>query len=247
MRRLARLLSAVVLILAVMPEPPAAATVVILKNCSYSHSLPDDPIVHPGKPGASHLHDFMGNATVDAYSTVESLSAGSSTCPVSGDKAGYWVPAAFVDGSRVLPTGMAEYWRDSGRRAPVEVPPVGMMFVAGGPGRIFWSCPPHGNMTAALKNCSGGEEVALTVVFPDCWDGAGLTPEHFTYDKACSGGRPIAQLQINVKYGIGPTVFVGGSSRLAFSSGDYTTAHADFFNAWDPQALGAAILSKLNR
>src|SRR3569833_4220603 len=30
-------------------------------NCSPSHHQPDDPIVFPGLPGASHDHTFIGN------------------------------------------------------------------------------------------------------------------------------------------------------------------------------------------
>ena len=43
--------------------------------CDYSHSLKDDPIVYPGQPGVSHLHDFYGNTTTNAYSTIASLLA----------------------------------------------------------------------------------------------------------------------------------------------------------------------------
>ena len=35
-------------------------------ECGWSHSAPDDPIVHPGTPGRSHLHDFFGNTATDA-------------------------------------------------------------------------------------------------------------------------------------------------------------------------------------
>ena len=39
-------------------------------ECGYSHSAPDDPIVYPGQPGMSHEHDFFGNVTTDADSTL---------------------------------------------------------------------------------------------------------------------------------------------------------------------------------
>src|SRR5262245_50693169 len=29
-----------------------------VENCRYSHQAPDDPIVFPGQPGASHQHTF---------------------------------------------------------------------------------------------------------------------------------------------------------------------------------------------
>src|SRR6266508_3973475 len=40
--------------------------------CASSHVLADDPIVHPNMPGASHLHQFFGNATTDAASSASS-------------------------------------------------------------------------------------------------------------------------------------------------------------------------------
>src|ERR1700686_4028379 len=48
--------------------------------CGYSHSLRDDPIVHPGLPGASHMHDFGGNNKTNAYSTLASLRAATTNC-----------------------------------------------------------------------------------------------------------------------------------------------------------------------
>jgi hypothetical protein len=37
-------------------------------DCTYVKSASDDPIVLPNLPGASHPHDFFGNAGVSAYS-----------------------------------------------------------------------------------------------------------------------------------------------------------------------------------
>src|SRR5262249_1068020 len=49
-------------------------------ECPFSHRLADDPIVDPGQPGASHLHDFFGNIGVDASSTYASLRSTGTTC-----------------------------------------------------------------------------------------------------------------------------------------------------------------------
>src|SRR5262245_26804551 len=64
-------------------------------QCPASHRLPDDPIVFPGKPGASHLHQFIGNRTTDANSTADSLLAGGTTCDDQADTSAYWVPALY--------------------------------------------------------------------------------------------------------------------------------------------------------
>ena len=72
-------------------------------SCTYSHSLNDDPIVFPGQVGVSHLHDFTGARTTNAFSTFTSLRAGGTTCAMPGDKSAYWVPALYEDGVRILP------------------------------------------------------------------------------------------------------------------------------------------------
>ena len=45
--------------------------------CRPSHTLPDDPIKFPGQPGASHLHDFWGNASTTGSSTLATQEASS--------------------------------------------------------------------------------------------------------------------------------------------------------------------------
>src|SRR5690606_7057081 len=54
-------------------------------GCAYSHTAPDDPIVHAGFPGRSHLHDFFGNTSTDAHSTLDSLLEGETTCQMQLD------------------------------------------------------------------------------------------------------------------------------------------------------------------
>ena len=63
----------------------------------------DDPILFPGQPGRSHLHQFYGNTSANANSTFESLRAGGDgTCGSDGNghtlnRSAYWVPA-MLDG-----------------------------------------------------------------------------------------------------------------------------------------------------
>src|SRR4051794_35405056 len=52
---------------------------IFVTHCFYSHTLPDDPIVHPNMPGASHQHDFFGNDSTNASSTLDSMEQGGST------------------------------------------------------------------------------------------------------------------------------------------------------------------------
>ena len=69
-----------------------------IENCTFSHQAPDDPIVFPGKAGASHQHTFVGNRTTDASSTYDSLRAGGTSCTRRADTAAYWVPALYQIG-----------------------------------------------------------------------------------------------------------------------------------------------------
>src|SRR5690348_8243308 len=72
-------------------------------NCAVSHHRPDDPIVYPGQPGASHDHTFMGNTTTNAASTAASLLAGGTLCRAPGDRSGYWMPTMYSGSQPVLP------------------------------------------------------------------------------------------------------------------------------------------------
>lgn len=104
-------------------------------DCGFSHRASDDPIVHPGHPGASHSHEFFGSAATDAASTGASLQGTATTCEDTEDTAAYWVPTLSVDGVAVDPTMVRAYYR----AAPgvdvreVTAPPVGLAMIAGDP------------------------------------------------------------------------------------------------------------------
>src|SRR5918999_2882674 len=82
-----------------------------VENCRFSHRAPDDPIVFPGKAGASHDHSFVGNRTTDAFSTYASLRAGGTSCRRQADTAAYWVPTLYQGATAVLPLGATIYYR----------------------------------------------------------------------------------------------------------------------------------------
>jgi hypothetical protein len=122
-------------------------------DCDFSHRAPDDAIVFPGEPGRSHLHDFFGNRSTNAFSTPESLRAATTTCHRPDDRAAYWVPTLYADGGRVpiRPIkGNAYYtagYRDFQSIRPF---PEGLRMIAGDaaakehqPGRtVDWTCTP---------------------------------------------------------------------------------------------------------
>ena len=84
--------------------------------CTAGQVLADDPIVYPGQPGKSHLHQFYGNESADANSTYASLrTTGQSTCnhgPFAANRSAYWMPAMLdVAGNPVKPDYVTIYYK----------------------------------------------------------------------------------------------------------------------------------------
>ena len=71
-------------------------------HCEAGPVASIDPMLMPGKPGGSHLHQFFGNTGVTAYSTYSSLrKGGGSSCGTDQAnpvwRSAYWYPA-MTDG-----------------------------------------------------------------------------------------------------------------------------------------------------
>jgi hypothetical protein len=227
----------------------------------YSHSAGDDPIVRFAQPGASHSHDFFGNVSTNAFSTLNSLKLGGTSCADQPqDKSGYWMPSLYKNGVKVQPVSVNAYYTLGGK-APgtIRAFPEGLKIVAGNgsattPQRVFntsWGCvdPPSGSPSAEVPTCPGTSALVLRVRFPDCWDGKSLdSPDHKAHmAQNLSTGMcpsthpvPVPELLLVAKYPI-----VGGSDVSLSSSGAYS-GHADFFNAWQPSALSSLISTCLN-
>lgn len=88
--------------------------------CMPGHLKADDPIVYPGQPGKSHLHQFFGNDMADANSTYASLRAsGNSTCMSPLNRSAYWMPAVLNGkGQVVRPDYVTIYYK----RRPLSDP-----------------------------------------------------------------------------------------------------------------------------
>lgn len=77
----------------------------------------DDPIVYPGQPGKSHLHQFFGNDGTNASSNYQSLrTTGGSTCTrstgTSPQRSAYWMPAMLDGaGNAVKPDWVNTYYK----------------------------------------------------------------------------------------------------------------------------------------
>ncbi len=88
--------------------------------CKPSHVGYDDPIVHPGQPGKSHLHQFFGNTKTDAFSTYQSLrTTGEGSCNNKLNRSAYWIPAMLDGvGGVVQPDFVSIYYK----RLPKDSP-----------------------------------------------------------------------------------------------------------------------------
>jgi hypothetical protein len=88
--------------------------------CNAGQVLRDDPVVYPGQPGKSHVHQFFGNTGANAYSTYQSLrTSGQSTCMSPLNRSAYWMPAMLDGkGNVVRPDHMTVYYK----RRPISDP-----------------------------------------------------------------------------------------------------------------------------
>ena len=239
---------------------PQGAVPQFVVECLYSHASEDDPIVHPGKPGASHLHVFFGNEKVDAFSTVAGLAANGTTCDQQLDKAAYWAPALLRGETMLTPVKSTAYYRPGIGVDPTTVQPFprGLMMVAGNAGAlgqqplsiVAWSCGAGIERSPTPPVCAAERNLRLIITFPDCWDGTHLdSPDHHSHIAYSSKGRcparyavPIPQLQFEVEYPVS-----GSNDGLELSSGGLLSGHADFMNGWDEARLTTEVDLCLHR
>ena len=99
---------------------PAHAEQQFIVDCLFAHRAKDDPIVYPRQPGASHMHDFFGNKSTNAFSTYRSMLRSRTNCDMAGETAAYWAPTLVRgDGTIVTPRRIKIYYRSGllpGRR-----------------------------------------------------------------------------------------------------------------------------------
>jgi hypothetical protein len=216
--------------------------------CYYSHSAPDDPIVYPGQPGASHMHDFIGNPSTDAFSTYDSLQAAGTNCKIDDDYAPYWAPTLYEGDAPVHPSGVTIYYLSNGKDN-VQAYPPGFEELAGNPhamgpdeaDHILWGCSTSAPTLPEAPQCAPNEHLHVRIFFADCWDGVNLdSPDHVSHvsysdrrTHACDSDHPvpIPMLNILLKYD------TPGGPTISLSSGGTYSMHADFINAWDQDAL----------
>jgi len=221
-------------------------------SCGFSHRNNDDPIVFPGAPGRSHNHTYIGNRTVDASSTPESLVDGPSSCS-DLDSSTYWVPTLYEALEPVTPLGALVYYTRH-TSGPVVSFPAGLKMVAGDAsarrpqpkGIVSWSCGGgSGKRFSVVPSCPESSALVLNVRFPNCWNGKTTDSadhrRHMAYSRAgeCPQSHPVRLPTLALVLIYPPT-----SAHAQLASGKYGL-HGDFMNGWNQQVL-APLVSGLN-
>ncbi len=230
-----------------------------ISACRFSHRAPDDPIVSPAKPGLSHDHSFVGNTATNAYSTLQTLRLGSTTCQRPADTAAYWMPTLLVANKPVAPVSATIYYR---RRTTDRVQPfpAGLKMIAGDshatrPQSLrvtYWNCGAQAGTppSSTVPTCAATRSASLRlhVNFPSCWDGKHLDSanhrSHMAYPQlgGCPSDHPVAVPSLTVIF----RYPVSGGAHVELSSMGQYSGHADFFNGWDQQALRRLVDDCLN-
>ena len=251
-------------------QVPAPADIGAFREvCNFSHMSFDDPIVHPGQPGVSHLHTFFGNASVDAYSTAQSIStSGNSSCAGGTlNRTAYWVPTLIdtKDGTPVVPAGSAIYYKTGYlgvAPATVKPMPTGLRMVAGSPNA---TAPQNGigrfacvgatadnTWRGYISSCPAGSQLVTEVAFPQCWDGVNLdSPDHKSHMAYANNGCPsthpvpLPLVSFEIHYNVTDST---QTARWRLSSDNYDpslpggySSHGDWFMGWDPSIMSTFV------
>lgn len=250
-----RVLVSALALIAVLAPTAQASKGDFHTSCDLSHVRSDDPIVYPGQPGASHLHDFFGNASTDASSTYRSMRAGNTTCSFAGDTSGYWSPALVNrSGGTVKPNGMTAYYLARGQ---VKAPPKDLRIVAGGDTDQLtiagYACG-EGAATSSVPMDCGSSWLKGVIVFPSCWDGKHIDSanhrSHVAYPtgRGCPASHPVAlpKLVLHITYGVhdGRGYTLVSDEMMGMMHG--MSLHADFWNTWNQTVLERTVADCLN-
>lgn len=244
-----------------IPAPVAhAGTDSFHTMCGMTKAAMDDPIVYFNQPGASHLHDFFGNTTTNASSTLATLLRGGTSCNLSADTAAYWVPALISPrGTVVVPDRVSSYYfKGDVGNAAIAPFPTGLKIVAGGDTNNLkvagYACTEGMPISSIPLNCGRHAQMRAVVVFPSCWDGRHTDSSdhrsHMAYPtgRGCPRGYSIRvpKLVIHVRYPVSNGEGYWLSSDAGYHTTNGMSLHADYFNAWNQTVLTQLVQGCLN-
>lgn len=242
-----------------MNEPGTRSSHGVRIYCPVSHFGYNDPILKPGQPGKSHLHQFIGRTDVDAYTTNESLKTPGRTSCEGGLNiaASYWQPALFSENDEVvMPESMFIYYKtfisgdnpDPIPEGMVKDVPNGLQMLAS-PDTMYGRSPEIANSNGRIR---------MSIHFPECIavDGAGepvlryrdmpgdaasRVNSHVSYqttsdgtDNACPLSHPyrIPTITLVAVYDVDPASGWYLSSDTDRSRPGHSL-HADYIAMWD--------------
>jgi hypothetical protein len=245
-------------------------------DCSASHVAPDDPIVFPGQPGMSHLHEFFGNRQTRAATTARALRRQVGTTCVRDDEAkgaagpadssAYWVPALYLGNRRMPAYNFAAYYSSGPRRFREIKPfPPRLRMIAGdasgrapqmiGPSQVYlWECGGATRVPATRHSAPrcATRDLRLYVTFPDCWDGRRLDSSdhksHMAYSQQAGRRRacPASHPVAVPILKLELSYRTRGGPDVKLASGPIQTAHGDFMNGWNQHELAKLVRRCLN-
>lgn len=256
------------------PSPDQATAIVVQQNapvkgefrseCATSHRGPDDPVLFPGQPSATQLHDFLGNRTTNATSTEESLLGGMTNCTPEADKSAYWISTLYQDGQPVAPERVVVLYQGITTPEKAVAPPAGLRYLVGnsqarGPEdnpAARWSCTGLPELHRTFPVCPPGTKLETRLDFPTCWDGTQLDStnhrDHLVYaaGATCPDSHPEALPRVSmvVTYPVnGPGVTLAGlRDGLRQIDGPAFTVRGGFLNAWEPGELERRVTDCVN-
>ncbi|MFC0110015.1 DUF1996 domain-containing protein [Kibdelosporangium aridum] len=224
-------------------------------NCLSSHRAGNDPIVFPNQPNVSHIHEFFGNRTTNAHSTLKSLRSGTTNCQPTADLSAYWVPTLYKNGVPIAPESVIIYYQGIHNAPQAVAPPQGLRIVVGNATAATadqnpaarWSCVGHGASSRDFMNCPPGSKLETYLDFPTCWNGRDLdSPNHkdhmaFAPGLVCPPTHPVVlpRTEFLITYTVNGTglTLAGTRNGTNVTTAPGFTFHGDFMNAWDPAEL----------
>jgi hypothetical protein len=223
-------------------------------DCAVSSQSPDDPIVLPGMPGASHMHTFFGAAGMSASTKASDLAAAPTNCTADGDHSAYWVPQLQKNGVPVPMKSFRAYYGNGSVTDYQDIKPFppGLQMVVGDAklqvatpktySPQFWCAGSAETGRSADGNwpvCAPGGNLIFQLGFKNCWDGKHLdSPDHKSHmgnpvNGKCSGAYPVALPNISLMVNYDSL----GGDGLSLSSGMASSMHGDFMNGWTADSI----------
>ena len=248
--------------------------------CTPSHMSNDDPVVYPNQQGAAHHHTFFGNTSVNYKSDLMTLSnTGNSTCKGGIlNRSAYWIPSMIdtTTNTPVAPNKTIIYYKTGYVPANlITVPPKGLRMIAGNSkattealsDNAYYTCAgrtPFYGWKKSIPACNVGENMAMVVKFPQCWDGKNLdSPDHkshmayssriLTTANKCPQSHPVGIPLISFNFDFKVTS-IDSNKIWRLASDNYTkdlpgglSGHGDWVNGWDQALLTTIVKNCLNK